>query len=86
MYSCEGFQCPLAYHCKRKERFDDDQLSDQAIEVGWNEKGKFCENYISVKDKVCIECDYYNDEYCDYHQESGVDDDLLACSYFAPKY
>ena len=85
MYSCEGTQCPLAYHCKRKERFDDDRLCDKAVNTDWDNDRKFCENYISIKDTVCAECQYYHDDYCDYHEEAGVDDDSLACSHFEEK-
>ena len=82
MYSCDGNQCPLAYHCKRKERFDNEWLNDEPAAPCYDRGNRSCESYISVRDKVCIECLFYHDEYCNYHQEAGIDDDLIACSQF----
>lgn len=82
MYSCKGDHCPLAYRCKRNDRFNDESLSDEPFDPCYDRNNKSCNNYISIRDKVCAECLFYHDEYCDHYQEAGIDDDSIACVEF----
>lgn len=56
MYSCDGNQYPLVYHCKRKERFNNELLNDESADPCYDRGNRSCESYISARDRVCIEC------------------------------
>lgn len=82
MNVCDGYMCPLAYHCKRRQRLNEGVPGDSMIASCYESDQSDCPNFISIKERICAECAYFGYEYCNLHQEAGIEEDELACSQF----